>query len=89
MLGTEDRTVKEADAIFALMELTVYLGVYLGIFLKKIWVFRKTHCGHIKLKFSNYLLVSFYILGIVLGAWNTEVKKKKVLTTHILKEWTE
>lgn len=86
ILGIEDRTVNEADAIFALMELAVYLGVYLGIFLKKTWVFRKTHYGHVKLKFNNYLLVSFYILGIVLGTWNIEMKKKKVLTTHILKE---
>ena len=43
--GTADRTVKEVDAISLLVELIVSPGMYLGLFFKKNWVFRRTHCG--------------------------------------------
>lgn len=70
-LGTEDRTVKEGDAVSLVMELIVYLGMYLGLFFKKNWVFRRTDCGHVQLEFNGYVLVSFYVLGIL----NTEMRK--------------
>lgn len=50
MLGTEDRTMNEAGAVSTLMELVVYMGMYLGLFIKKNWVFRRTHSGHVQLK---------------------------------------
>ena len=67
-----DRTVKEVDAISFLVALIVSLGMYLGLFFKKNWVFKRTHCGHMQLEFIDYILVS-YVLNIL----NTEMRKEK------------
>ena len=79
MLGNEDRTVNEGGATSILMELIVQLGMYLGLFFKKNWVFRRIHWGHVQLKFNDYLLVFFYVLGTELRAGNAKMKKEKTV----------
>ena len=53
---TKERT-KEAEAASTLMEVIIYLGMYLGLFFKKNWVFSKTHCGHVQLELNHYLCI--------------------------------